>query len=263
MVKKIRRRVRLAKEKLSPHSGHRKRMRERFLRDGIDSLQDHEVLELLLFYAIPRQDTNELAHRLLTKFRTLSGVFVAPIEELKRVEGIGGTTAVFLKTYPEVFRRYMGDKKKNVKRLCSYKEIGEYAQSCLFGRTREAILLVLLNSSGQILFSDIVYEGSVNAAEIYFRDLVRLASSYDAVGVVLAHNHPSGDCLPSREDMLTTRMAAEALSKIDVTLVDHVIVAGEHFLSLASSRILPEVFSEGEEKPLKKVADRRKKRELP
>ena len=75
----------------------------------------------------------------------------------------------------------MGDKKKNVKRLCSYKEIGEYAQSCLFGRTRETILLVLLNSSGQILFSDIVYEGSVNAAEIYFRDLVRLASSYDAV----------------------------------------------------------------------------------
>ena len=103
MVKKIRRRVRLAKEELSPHSGHRKRMRERFLRDGIDSLQDHEVLELLLFYAIPRQDTNELAHRLLTKFRTLSGVFDAPIEELKRVEGIGGTTAVFLKTYPEVF----------------------------------------------------------------------------------------------------------------------------------------------------------------
>lgn len=78
--------MRLAKEELSPHSGHRKRMRDRFLRDGIDSLQDHEVLELLLFYAIPRQDTNELAHRLLAKFRTLSGVFDAPIEELKRVE---------------------------------------------------------------------------------------------------------------------------------------------------------------------------------
>ena len=107
--------MRLAKEELSPHSGHRKRMRDRFLRDGIDSLQDHEVLELLLFYAIPRQDTNELAHRLLAKFRTLSGVFDAPIEELKRVEGIGGTTAVFLKTYPEVFRRYMGDKKKECK----------------------------------------------------------------------------------------------------------------------------------------------------
>ena len=231
----------MAKEELSPHSGHRKRMRDRFLRDGMDSLQDHEVLELLLFYAIARQDTNELAHRLINRFGSLSGVFDAPVEELKRVEGVGGTTAVFIKTYPEVFRRYTMDKKKKVRRLYSYEDVADYAKSYLIGRRREGILVVLLNANSQILFSDIVYEGSVNAAEIYFRDLIRLASSYDAVGVILAHNHPSGDCLPSREDIITTRMAAEALGKIDVTLVDHVIVAGDDCVSMATSHVLPEV----------------------
>lgn len=251
----------LAKEELSPHSGHRKRMRDRFLRDGMDSLQDHEVLELLLFYAIARQDTNELAHRLINRFGSLSGVFDAPVEELKRVEGIGGTTAVFIKTYPEVFRRYTMDKKKKVRRLYSYEDVADYAKSYLIGRRREGILVVLLNANSQILFSDIVYEGSVNAAEIYFRDLIRLASSYDAVGVILAHNHPSGDCLPSREDIITTRMAAEALGKIDVTLVDRVIVAGDDCVSMATSHVLPEVFPDVEErKPIRKVADRKKKK---
>lgn len=251
----------MAKEELSPHSGHRKRMRDRFLRDGMDSLQDHEVLELLLFYAIARQDTNELAHRLINRFGSLSGVFDAPIEELRRVDGVGGTTAIFIKTYPEMFRRYTNDKKKKSKRLFSYEDAGKYAQTCLAGRRREGILVVLLNANSQILFSDIVYEGSVNAAEIYFRDLIRLASSYDAVGVILAHNHPSGDCLPSREDLLTTRMAADALSKIDVALVDHIIVAGNDHVSMATSHVLPEVFPETEEAhPLRKVADRKKKK---
>lgn len=234
-------------------------MRDRFLRDGMDSLEDHEVLELLLFYAIARQDTNELAHRLINRFGSLSGVFDAPVEELKRVEGVGGTTAVFLKTYPELFRRYTNDKKKKVKRLYSYKDISEYAMRILAGRRREGILLVLVNAVGQILYSDIVYEGSVNAAEIYFRDLVRLASSYDAVGAILAHNHPSGDCLPSREDLVTTRTAADALKKIDVALIDHVIVAGDDCVSMATSHILPEVFPEAEEKrSLRKVSDRQK-----
>ena len=260
--------VRLPKDEQQLHAGHRKRMRERLLREGMDSLQDHEVLEILLFFAIPRQDTNELAHRLLLRFHTLSGVFDAPFEELRRVEGVGETAALLLKSYPEVERRCRRDRKKSVKRLYSYEEIMEYAQSWLAGRSREAILLVLTDAAGRVLFSGIIHEGSVGAAEIYFRELVRLASSYDAACAVLAHNHPSGDCLPSRDDLETTRLAADALSRVNVTLLDHVIVAGDHTLSLALSGAMDDVFPDAEaererQRQRQKVAERPKRRKGP
>lgn len=250
------------------HAGHRKRMRERLLHEGMDSLQDHEVLEILLFFAIPRQDTNELAHRLLLRFHTLSGVFDAPFEELRRVEGVGETAALLLKSYPEVERRCRRDRKKNVKRLYSYEEIMEYAQSWLAGRSREAILLVLTDAAGRVLFSGVIHQGSVGAAEIYFRELVRLASSYDAACAVLAHNHPSGDCLPSKEDLETTRLAADALSRVNVTLLDHVIVAGDHTLSLALSGAMDDIFPDAEaererQRQRQKVAERPKRRKGP
>ena len=243
-------------------------MRERLLREGMDSLQDHEVLEILLFFAIPRQDTNELAHRLLLRFHTLSGVFDAPFEELRRVEGVGETAALLLKSYPEVERRCRRDRKKSVKRLYSYEEIMEYAQSWLAGRSREAILLVLTDAAGRVLFSGVIHQGSVGAAEIYFRELVRLASSYDAACAVLAHNHPSGDCLPSKEDLETTRLAADALSRVNVTLLDHVIVAGDHTLSLALSGAMDDVFPDAEaererQRQRQKVAERPKRRKGP
>ena len=260
--------VRLPKDEQQLHTGHRKRMRERLLREGMDSLQDHEVLEILLFFAIPRQDTNKLAHRLLLRFHTLSGVFDAPFEELRRVEGVGETAALLLKSYPEVERRCRRDRKKSVKRLYSYEEIMEYAQSWLAGRSREAILLVLTDAAGRVLFSGIIHEGSVGAAEIYFRELVRLASSYDAACAVLAHNHPSGDCLPSRDDLETTRLAADALSRVNVTLLDHVIVAGDHTLSLALSGAMDDVFPDAEaererQRQRQKVAERPKRRKGP
>ena len=243
------------------HAGHRQRMRERLMKNGMDSLQDHEVLELLLFYAIPRQDTNELAHRLIARFRSLPGVLEAPVEELKRVAGMGENAAVFLHLFPAVFQRCLREEKKNVRRLFSYQEFGEYMKAQLYGRSREAVALLLLNSKNQILFCGQLYEGSATAVEIYMKDLVRLASRYDAVGAVLAHNHPSGECLPSVEDLRTTELAAETLRNIDVALLDHIIVGGEDFVSLAASGILPHTFPEAEPAPrqVKKAAERGKK----
>ena len=127
-------------------------------------------------------------------------------------------------------------------------------------------LLVLTDAAGRVLFSGVIHQGSVGAAEIYFRELVRLASSYDAACAVLAHNHPSGDCLPSKEDLETTRLAADALSRVNVTLLDHVIVAGDHTLSLALSGAMDDVFPDAKaerERQRQKVAERTKRRKGP
>ena len=146
----------MAKDTVSLHSGHRSRMRERILREGLSSLEDHEILEYLLYHVISRQNTNELAHRLLNRFGTLSGVLEAPMEELSSVEGVGVTAAMFLHSYPEMFHLYQLDKAKKVRRLCSFPEIGEYALSWLSGQKREQVLFVLLDAMNRILFSEIV-----------------------------------------------------------------------------------------------------------
>ena len=174
-------------------------MRERLLHEGMDSLQDHEVLEILLFFAIPRQDTNELAHRLLLRFHTLSGVFDAPFEELRRVEGVGRSGSPAPEILSEVERRCRRDRKKNVKRLYSYEELWSTRSRGWRAAAARRSWLVLTDAAGRVLFSGVIHQGSVGAAEIYFRELVRLASSYDAACAVLAHNHPAGiACLRRR-----------------------------------------------------------------
>ena len=248
----------MAKDTVSLHSGHRSRMRERILREGLSSLEDHEILEYLLYHVISRQNTNELAHRLLNRFGTLSGVLEAPMEELSSVEGVGVTAAMFLHSYPEMFHLYQLDKAKKVRRLCSFPEIGEYALSWLSGQKREQVLFVLLDAMNRILFSEIVYEGSTSMSEIYTRDLVRRATRFDASSAILAHNHPSGEFCTSREDIETTEKVSEALQQVEVMLIDHVIVGGSDFVSLASIGCLPHIFDSDyfDHPPKRLVADR-------
>lgn len=230
------------KHSVSAHVGHRERMRNRFRSQGIDRFEDHEVLEMLLYFAIPQKNTNEMAHILLNRFGSISGVLDAPETELKKVPGIGEAAAMLLKFVPQLFRRYSESSKNATNRILTYREAAEYLQPKFFGRENEVVFLMLMDPKGKLLYCDMVNEGSVNACSVYVRDVVRLALQYNALSAVLAHNHPSGNCLPSAQDIATTRTVANALSGVDVVLMDHVIFSNPDYLSLAQSGFMEDLF---------------------
>lgn len=226
------------------HGGHRDRVKELFLKAGLDSFSPHAVLELLLFYAIPQKDTNLTAHELMKKFGSLSAVLDAPQEELMKVKGIGKSAAILIKMIPQLCRRYEEDLACGQKTIFDYDEAGKFLVKKFIGRGNEVVILMLLDSRERILYCDVVSEGNATAANIYIKTVVRLAARYDAVYAILAHNHPSGECLPSKQDLDTTRWVYDALGTVDVRLIDHIIVGGSDYVSLANSRVLPELFNQ-------------------
>lgn len=226
----------------SVHSGHRERVKNKFLAEGLDHFEPHEVLEILLYFGIPLKDTNPLGHALLEKFGSLSGVFDAPFEELIQMEGIGNSAATLIKLIPEVCRRYQENLSQDKNRIFSHAEAGKYLINKFIGRMNEAVILMLLDSKSRVIYCDVVNEGTAITANIYIKKIVRLAVQYNAVYAILSHNHPSGNCLPSKQDVNTTRWVYDALQTVEVQLTDHVIVSGNDYLSMAKSGIMAEIF---------------------
>ena len=220
---------------MSIHDGHRERLKKRFREEGLDSFSEHQILELLLFYIIPRRDTNPIAHGLLERFGSLYQVLEAPVEELEKVEGIGPNAALLLNLITGVARMYMVNRAEKQKILRSIDACGEYLKAFFVGRRVEMVYLLCLDAKCKVLGCRKVGEGSVNSANVPTRRIVEIALGLNATSVVLAHNHPSGVALPSGEDVTTTQRVAAALSAVDVQLVDHIIVADDDFVSLVSS----------------------------
>ena len=219
------------------HDGHRQRKRERFLKQGADGLADHEVLELLLYYAIPRRDTNELAHRLIQHFGTLDAVFQAPPEALMQVSGIGENAAVLLNLVPAAQR--CARRSVSAERILnSVERCGAYFMDLLDGQRRELLYQVCLDGKGKLLACKRLSEGSASSAALDIRKVVENAILTSASAVILAHNHPSGIALPSDDDCAATTRAARALKTIGVTLADHIVVADDDFVSMAQSGYL-------------------------
>jgi len=219
----------------SIHKGHRERLKKRFLEEGLDGFTDIQVLELLLFYVIPRRDTNPVAHNLLNRFGSLTQVLEAPVEELKKVEGIGQEAAAFLNLIPAVGRYYLVDKTMQSKVLKTIDQCGDYLLPFFFGRKVETVFLLCLDAKCKVLCCKEVGEGSVNSAGISVRKIVETALSANATTVVLAHNHPSGVAVPSMEDVQTTARIAAALRAVEVQLVDHIVVADDDYVSMIYS----------------------------
>ncbi len=233
----------------SPHEGHRERLRNRILREGIDHMEPHIVLEALLFYVFPRQDTNELAHELLNRFGSLSAILEAPYDVLKNVPGIGEKCAFFLKLLLEVFRKYTVEKTLEDSRhsLFTSDQLCSVIRPKFIGRDTEVVVLMLLDSQSRLLFCDVITEGSVSSAAVYVRKIVSLALQYNASFAVLSHNHPSGSLIPSSGDLTATRKVFRTLAEIDVTLIDHIVVTQNDCFSLAENGLLPDVFGEPDE----------------
>ena len=220
---------------MSIHSGHRQRVKERFLQEGLDYFSDIQVLELLLFYAIPRQDTNPIAHALLDRFGSLPQVLEAPVEELEKVSGIGSNAALLLSLAPAVGRYYMVRRSQNMTILDTIQACGDYLKAVFIGRRTEMVYILCLDAKCKVLCCRKVAEGSVNSANVPIRRIVEIALSATASSVVLAHNHPSGIAVPSEEDVATTQRVAAALSTVEITLADHIIVADDDYVSLVQT----------------------------
>lgn len=217
------------------HRDHRKRIKARFLEGGLSSFSEHEVLELLLFYCIPRRDTNALAHTLINRFGSLARVLNAPVKELKKIDGVGENAALFLTLIRELGRYCDIRQNDSLQILRTIDECGRYLVPYFEGRPRETVYLLCLDAKCKVLCCREVEEGNVNSAGISIRKIVDMALTENATSVVLAHNHPSGVALPSPEDVVTTKKLAQALKFVDVVLIDHVIVADSDYVSLVHS----------------------------
>ena len=217
------------------HEGHRQRLKDRFLKEGLSNFEDHNILEILLFYSVPRADTNEIAHKLLKKFGSLSAVFDASLEELCSVDGIGVHSATLIKLMPEISSAYGIDKTKNIRQLNTIQELGAYFIPKFIGKKDEESYIVLLDNKNKIIKSELVAKGSVDAVQLSIRTIISQAINNNATSVVLAHNHPAGVALPSANDIKMTKRLFEALRLADIKLKDHIIVADDDFVSLRQS----------------------------
>jgi DNA repair protein RadC len=222
------------------HKGHRDRLRERFLEEGLNAFQDHQVLELLLFHAIPRGDTNPTAHRLMERFGSLSAVLEADPKDLARVEGVGSKAAAFLSLIPEITRRYFRDRvSRDNPRLHSSEAVTGYVSPLMAGRAEEAFYVLCLDSHCRVVYPALIGEGTVKQAHVEPRHVVEAALRHNAASVVLAHNHPGGSAKPSNADHRLTGLLVQTLGAIGIPVLDHVIVAGDQAYSFARDGVLP------------------------
>ncbi len=214
------------------HDGHRQRLKARFLAEGIDSFQPHEILELILFYGVPRVDTNEIAHHLIERFGSLAEVMDAPYEELLQVKGVTESAAALLKLLPQAARIYLTERHGGQEILNTPAKLGEYFVNRFVGETSELVYLLCLDSSLNAISCTKITEGGVSGATVAIREIVSLALRHNSAWVVLAHNHPRGLAAPSNEDVIATRTIKKALAYLGVTLVDHIIVSGKEYCSI-------------------------------
>ena len=220
---------------MGEHDGHRERLKRRFLEHGMDTLQDHEALELLLFYAVPRKDTNPIARALLKHFGSISAVLEASAQELKQVAGIGEHAAMLLHLITPMARRYQLSRTDKGIVFETIKDCGEFLVPYFFGIQEEQIYLLCLDAKKKFLACRLLQEGSANAAYLPIRKAAEIAMSCNASSVILAHNHPGGLALPSTEDYAATLQLRETFEPLGIVVVDHIVVSDNEYISLKDS----------------------------
>ncbi len=203
------------------HSGHRSRMKKKLMQSGFDHMEPHEVLEILLYYAIPQRNTNDIAKNLIDRFGSISAVFDASVDMLKSA-GLTEHQALYLTMFPDIARIYLVDKYENQDKIIDYDNITGFIRDRFIGlEEQENVLLILIDKKGKLVYR-----------------IVTLAINYAATSAFIAHSHPSGLALPSKEDVLVTRDLKKALKLVGIHLLDHFIVADHECVSLAESGLI-------------------------
>jgi len=201
----------------------------------MDSFNDLNALELLLFYAIPRRDTNVIAHALMDRFGGLSGVFDASIPELMDVSGIGENAALLIKLVPQMMKKKELSKVRDMRTFHKSSQVAQFLIPRFMEEREELVLVVCLDTRNSLLCCEVLNRGVVNAVDISTRRLAEHALKHKASAVILAHNHPDGVAMPSREDEVFTAKAQDALRLIGIRMMDHIIVAGKNYFSMRDS----------------------------
>ncbi|MCL2058854.1 MAG: DNA repair protein RadC [Oscillospiraceae bacterium] len=220
------------------HRGHRQRMKDRFLSEGMDAFSVFQVLEMLLFFGVPHKDTNGLAHALLERFGSLSGVFNASHHELLEVPGLGPHAATLICMVPGLARRYATDRWKDKTQITDSKKAAAYAASLFVGVEYEVFYMICLDSQNHVIMPVLISRGTINEAMVYPRAIIENALRHKASVVILTHNHPGGSTEPSAADAHMTKRLTAALETISVNVMDHIIIAGKNYTSLAEKRML-------------------------
>ena len=219
------------------HAGHRERVKREFLANGfVNKMPQHKMLELLLFYCIPRIDTNEIAHEMLECYGNIAGVLDAPVDELIKFKGITENNVGLLKLIMPIAREYLSDKEDFSKNFNCYNDICSFLLNKYAGRNIETLSILCLDGSGKMLSFDILSEGDLTSVGISTREIIQIALRTNASVVIMAHNHPGGIALPSGEDKAITEMVHGALMHIGVKLCDHIIIATGDYVSLMQSK---------------------------
>ena len=221
-----------------PHYGHRERVRQTYVQNGLDGIPAHNVLEYLLFHTIPRRDVNPLAHALIEHFGSLSNVLDASYDELRRIPGMNDISAAFLSLLPSVFRRYQEDKCNTGVTFHSIEDIGDYLFHLFAGRKVETMIVLCLDLKNKLISSRVLATGSVEHVSLPVRQIVETALSLQAVGIVIGHNHPNGLALPSSRDISATRHLRDVLAPLGIELIDHIVANESDYTSMRQSGIL-------------------------
>jgi DNA repair protein RadC len=214
--------------------GHRQRLRQKFLQRGLAAFTDEEVLELLLTLGTPRRDCKPMARAAVQKFGSLRHVLEAPMERLLEIQGIGPNNVVAVRLIHEVARRFLEDRLEGMPyRFASSQEVFDYLYHSMRDLKRELFKVLFLNSQNRILAVEDLFEGTLTASTVYPREIIRRALEVHAAALVFAHNHPSGDPKPSKDDIRITRDLYWAGRIMGVRVLDHLIVGEGRYTSLA------------------------------
>jgi len=213
-------------------------MRDRLLTAGPDSVADHELLEMVLFLALPRRDTKPIARALLSKFGSFAAAISAPVTELGRIEGIGPAGAAALKTIQAAAHRLMKAEIIDRPVLSNWDRLMDYLQAILARERIEHFRVLFLDNRNRLIADEPQSRGTVNHTPVYPREVVKRALELHATALILVHNHPSGDPTPSRDDIDMTRQIQQAATALSVTLHDHIIIGNARWLSFRKEGLL-------------------------
>ncbi len=218
-------------DKKAHYRGHRRRLKQKF-QNHPEALSDYEVLELLLFYCIPRKDTKPIAKALLKKFLSLKGILLAREFEIEQIEGTGPQTYLFFKILREFILRMERESLLSQESLTSPIQVFKAIYPRIGSETKESFWLVLLNTRNKILSLEKICEGSVDRAVVYPREIFEKVFKKGASAIILIHNHPGGDPTPSSEDLHFTRHLKKIGEPLNIRILDHLIIAGDRFISM-------------------------------
>lgn len=220
------------------HEGHRQRLTDRLQSEGLDGVEEHEILEYLLFHVLPRVDTNAVGHRLLGVFGSLSGVLEADAKDLEQVSGIGRRAAAYLTMFPGLLRAYERSKLGKRPSIKTIKDACAFSKTLLFGKAYEQFYVIWLDTQSRVIHFERLSEGGIQESPVYVGKLAAGALRHRAVKGIVAHNHPGGDATPSSADIATTLDIIKALNTLGIELIDHIIIAEDEAFSFQADSLM-------------------------